>query len=373
VKYSFVFLLAAYALAFTSCGNDWRPGTPLAKEKVKIGVVHITNPFNETSGYSYAHQSGIDEMRRNLSLNDSQIIYRTNVDDVDQMHIEGRMREMIAQGAKIIIATSWGYMDTCEKLSAEFPSVIFANATGYKYNETNFTNYFGRLYQARYLSGIAAGLKTKTNMIGFVAARGTDNSEVTGGLNAFAMGAHKVNPNVEVFVRVTHSWFDPMGEASAARALIALGCDVIAQHCDTAVPQLEAQRAGVLGIGYNTDMKHDAPDAVLTSVIWHWGVYYTNLVRSVIDGTFKTDPWFGSLRDGIIDLAPLNDRIEWDDDTSFVLNDMRRQLESETFNIYSGVIQTNDGRNIGLENEIFSDSQIRNNINWYYKNIKLIR
>jgi len=366
-------------LSFFSCKEKtWTPGTPLSKEKVIIGVVHITDPFIESSGYSYAHQMGIEEMKLTLGLKDNQIIYKTNVDDLDAMYIEVQIRELIDHGANIIIATSWGYMDVCENLALEYPSVVFAHATGYKFNKSNFTNYFGKVYQARYLSGIVAGLKTKSNKIGFVAAWGNDNSEVTSGINAFAIGAEKVNPLARIYVVITRSWFDPMGEAAAAMTLINNGCDVIAQHCDSANPQLEAQRAGVWGIGYNTDMSKDAPSSVLTSVIWNWGAYYITLVQSIIDGTFTTEPWFGSLNDGIVDLVPLNENIisvaSMIDTGAFNILDMeRRRIESGEFNVFSGVLETNEGSTTGMENENFSDDEIRNGINWYYRNIIVIR
>ncbi|MCL2765285.1 MAG: BMP family ABC transporter substrate-binding protein [Treponema sp.] len=374
MKNSLILLVIIVNLILLSCNEKpWVPGTPLEREKVKIGVIHITDPFSETSGYSYAHQMGIEKMKHNLGLKDSQILYRVNVDGQEPMFTEGRIMELIDQGANIIMATSWGYMDACEKLAQAYPSVVFAHASGNKYNDANFTNYFGRVYQARYLSGIVAGAKTETNKIGFVAAWGTSNSEVTGGLNAFAMGVEKVNPQAEIIVRVTHSWFDPMGEAMAARALIAAGCDVIAQHCDSAAPQIEAQRAGVWSIGYNTDMSADAPDAVLTSVLWHWGAYYTPFVQSIIDGTFTPQPWFGSIKDGIIDLAPLSKNINLEPDVSRILEEERQRIESGSFNVFNGILQTNDGRAIGREGGIFSDDEIRNNINWYYRNITVIR
>ena len=381
IKNSFICFLTGtviLSLVFLSCKQEWYPGIPLEKEKIRIGVIHITDPFNESSGYSFAHQSGIEEMKQSVGLKDSQILYKTNVEDQDTMQIEGRIRELIAQGANIIIATSWGYMDICEKLAVEHPLVVFAHATGYKYNETNFTNFFGKVYQARYLSGIVAGMQTKTNNIGYVAAWGTDNSEVTGGINAFALGVEKVNPQAKIFVKVTHSWFDPMGEAAAARALIAAGCDVIAQHCDSATPLIEAERAGVWGIGYNTDMSIEAPAAVLTSVLWHWSAYYTVLVNSVIDGTFSTSPWFGSLNDGIIDLAPLNKNIDFsvplnETGSFYLLDEERRRIETGEFFVFSGVMKTNDGGSIGREGEVFSDEEIRGSINWYYRNVTVIR
>ena len=369
MKCRLAILVVILALIFPSCRREWKPGMPLAKENVKIGVLHISDPFTENAGYSYAHQMGILEMQGKLDLADSQILYRTHVDDTDSMHIESIIRGFIAQGANIIFATSWGYMDTCEKLAREFPSVVFAHATGYKYNPSNFTNYFGRVHQARYLSGIIAGTKTQSNKIGYVAAWGTGNSEVTGGINAFALGVEKVNPQARIFVRVTHSWFDPMGEAAAARELITGGCDIIAQHCDTANPQIEAQRAGVWGIGYNTDMGKDAPGAVLTSVLWHWGAYYTFLVQSVIDGSFTTAPWYGSLNDGIVDLSQLSEITSWQPESIRVFQSERQRIESGVFDVFFGIMETNDGRRIGREGENLSDEEIRNGINWYYRTV----
>jgi len=370
VAYSLLFALLLLPLAFLSCKKEaWKPGKPLAKEKIKVGVVHITDPFSENSGYAYAHQMGIEEMKKKLGLGDSQILYKTHVEDVDLLSVENAFRELIAQGVNILFATSWGYMDTCEKLAREFPSVVFAHATGYKYNDTNFTNYFGRVYQARYLSGITAGMKTKSNKIGFVAAWGTENSEVTGSVNAFALGVEKVNPQARIYVKVTHSWYDPMGEAFASRALITAGCDVIAQHCDTPSPQIEAEKAGVWGIGYNTDMSADAPAAVITSVLWHWGSYYTFLVQSIIDGSFTTVPWFGSLKDSVVTIAPLNKNISLNEQTARILEEERQRIESGDFDVFSGVMETNKGKSIGREGEKLPDDEIRNGINWYYRTV----
>ena len=369
-KYLFMILTIAIVFASTSCKKEAVEETPLTKEKLKIGVVHISDPFSESAGYSYAHQLGIMEMKNKLHLKDNQILYKIHIDDANPLHAESAMRDFIAQGVHIIIATSWGYMDSCEKLAKEYPSIIFAHASGYKYNDTNFTNYFGRVYQARYLSGIVAGAQTKTNKIGFVAAWGTENSEVTGGINAFAMGVKRVNPKAKVFVKVTHSWFDPMGEINAARSLINKGCDVIAQHCDTSNPQIEAEKAGVWGIGYNTDMSIVAPKAVLTSVLFNWGTYYTSLVESVINGTFTTTPWFGSLKDGIVGITPLNKNISWKPDIINLLKEEQQLIESESFDVFSGVIETNDNRTIGKDGEKFSDDEIRNKINWYYRTVE---
>jgi basic membrane protein A len=284
------------------------------------------------------------------------------------MQSEAAVREAILDGADIVFAISWGFDAVCAKFAEIYPNVIFAHATGPLSNGKNFTNYFGRVYQARYLSGVVAGLKTKTNMVGYVAAKGKENSEVTGGLNAFAMGVESVNPKAKVYVVVTHNWDDSEAERLATRKLIQFGCDVIAQHCNLATPQIEAQKAGVWGIGYNTDMFPFAPDAVLTSVVWNWGAYYTKMVKSVIDGTFNTKPYFGGLEDGIVALAPLNRALSGEAINNAVAK-ARKRIE-DGFAVFEGVLETNDARFIGRVGEVFADDYIRFKIDWYYHNVE---
>ncbi len=338
----------------------------IAKEDIKVGVIHITDPA-EGSGYTYTHDLGIQGMQKNIGLDDSQIVRKNNVNDTDATAIENAIRECIEDGCNVIFATSWGFMDTCEALAEEFPQVIFSHGTGYKSNGVNFNNYFGRIYQARYLAGIAAGLKTESNKLGYVAAMGQDNSEVTGGINAFAMGAYSVNPDCEVYVKVTNSWFDPEGETQAAQALVDLGCDVIAQHCDTPNPQTVAEQNGVWGVGYNSDMSKDAPKAVLTSVMWDWSVYYTTAVQSVIDGTWSGENYFGGMNEGLVTIAPLSDLCA--DGTKEAVEAAKEQITKNGFNVFDGVIETNDGSTVGTEGSTLSDGDITGNMNWYFKNV----
>ncbi|MDR2734583.1 MAG: BMP family ABC transporter substrate-binding protein [Spirochaetota bacterium] len=370
MKRSLVCCVIFFVFALSACKEaGWKPGIPLAKGKLKIGVMYSTDPFRQNSGLPYAHGLGVLEMQKTLGLRDDQILNRADVNDMDPLSVESVIRDFIAQGVNLIFAASWGYMDTCEKLAQEFPSVIFAHATGYKYNDSNFTTYFGRVYQARYLSGVIAGMKTKTGRIGYVAAMGKQNSQVASGLNAFALGVERVNPEARVYVKVTYSWFDSMGEVAAVRALIGAGCDIITQHCNSAIPQIEAEKAGVFGIGYNNDMYDAAPNAVLTSVVWNWEVYCTALVQSIIDGSFTTQPYFGSLKDGLVGLAPLNKNFPWEARTLRALEEERQRIESGEFDVFDGILETNDGKRIGKAGESLSDDEIKGGINWYYRTV----
>lgn len=339
---------------------------PVALENIKVGVIHIGDPASG-SGYSYTHDQGIVAMQKNLGLTDDQIIRKNNVADDDPTAIEAAMTECIEEGAIIIFATSYGYMDTCEKLAAEYPDVIFSHGTGYKSNGTNFNNYFGRIYQSRYLSGIAAGLKTETNKLGYVAAFGKTLSETAGGIDAFAMGAYSVNPDCEVYVKVTNSWYDPEGETQAAQALIADGCDVIAQHCDTPNPQLAAEEAGVFGVGYNSDMSKDAPGAVLCSTMWDWGAYYTWAVQQLIDGTWTGANYYGGMQEGLVTLSDLSDLNN--PEAAAKIEEVKAKIMDGSFNVFDGVIETNEGTTVGVEGGTLDDATIQGGINWYFKNV----
>ena len=366
-----IFLPVLTSIGYTLAGcrqeSAWKPGKPLPKEKIKIGVIH-PNKIDSNSIYDYAHYSGTVEMQQKIGLKDSQIIRKVNVFDGDRATAKVAMRDCIKEGANVIIAASWGYMDPCEKLAREFPSVIFAHATGTKHNNSNFTNYTTRNYHARYLSGIVAGLRTKTNKIGFVAAWGKENSEVTSGINAFAIGVERVNRHASIHVQITYSWYDPMGETNAANALIAAGCDVIAAHCNTPSPQITAQKAGLWAIGYNSDMSADAPNAVITSVVLNWGALYTKLVESIINGTFSPEPHYYGLAEEAVDITPLSEKLAAPGTNVQIEKEKLRIIKGD-FNVFDGVLKTNDGRTVGEAGKTLTDETILSGINWYYHNV----
>ncbi len=339
-------MVLALAFSFTACsgGNDGKvtkapdatSGTSeVDYSKVKVGVIHIGDPA-DGSGYSYAHDQGIIAMQKNLGLKDDQIIRKLDVADDNKADTKEAMEDCIAQGCTIIFATSYGYMDTTEELAKEYSNVIFSHGTGYKSNDTNFNNYFGRIYQARYLSGIAAGLKTTTNKIGYVAAYDTDLAETCSGINAFALGVQAVNPEAKVYVKTLNSWYAPDNETAYAKALIEMDCDVIAQHCDTANPQKAAEEAGVFGCGYNSDMTAEAPKAHLTAPIWNWGVYYTAAVEAAASGQWASfGNYYAGIKEGFVDISPLSKNCA--ENTAEYIDAVKALFNEGSWDVFSGV------------------------------------
>ncbi len=340
----------------------------IAKEDIKVGVLYISDPA-EGSGYSYTHDLGIQGMQENLGLS-SDLIVRKIVDDSDAQATEASIRECIDEGCNVIFSTSWGYMETTAAMAEEYPDIYFSHGTGYMSNGKNFNNYFGRIYQARYLSGIVAGMNTKSNLIGYVAAQDSSNSEVTGGIDAFAIGVASVNPDAKINVIITNSWYDPEKEEAASRQLLDMGCDVMAQHCDTAYPQTLAQERGVYGIGYNSDMSKETPDSCLTSVIWNWSAYYTSAVKSIIDGSWDGSNYYGGMAEGLVGITNL---------ASFAAEGTQEKVDEATAailsgqsNVFDGVMTTNTGETIGQEGSTLDDATITGGINWYYHNVVIV-
>ena len=338
------------------------------KGDMKVAVLYISDP-GEGSGYSYTHDLGIQGMQTNLGLSSEQIV-RKIVDDSDSVATREAMEECIQDGCNIIFGTSWGYMETMAEMAEEYPDVYFSHGTGYMSNGTNFNNYFGRIYQARYLSGIVAGMKTQSNMIGYVAAQDSSNSEVTGGIDAFALGVESVNPDAKIYVAVTNSWYDPEKEEQKSKMLLDMGCDVMTQHCDTPYPQTLAQDYGVYGIGYNSDMSKETPDSCLTSVIWNWSAYYTSAVKSIINGTWDGSNYYGGMQEGLVQITGLADFCA--DGTQEKIDEATQAILDGSFNVFDGVMETNTGKEIGVQGGTLDDATITGGINWYYRNVIVV-
>lgn len=342
----------------------------VSKDSIKVGVIHLSDPA-EGSGYTYTHDIGIMGMQQNLGLSDSQIIRKINVNDSDKEATRKAIKECIDEGCNIIFSTSWGYMETTAQMAEEYPDVYFSHGTGYMSNGKNFNNYFGRIYQPRYLSGIVAGMNTKTNKIGYVAAMGSENSEVTGGIDAFALGVYSVNPSAQIYVKVTNSWYDPEAEKAAASTLLDMNCDVITQHCDITYPQLLAQQKNVYSIGYNSDMSKDAPNACLCSVIWNWSAYYTAAVQSVIDGTWDGSNYYGGMNENLVGITQLAYFCK--SGTQQKVDEAKKDIISGKLGIFDGVIETNTGTTVGENGKTLKDSDITGNINWYFKTVTVVQ
>ncbi len=315
---------------FTACGGSSSDDTV-----TKVGFIYVGSATD--GGFTQAH----DEARQKVEKYfDGKVktYYLENVAE-DKEAVKTAAMNLMDKGCTIIVGNSYGFMDALDELATDNPKIYFLHFSGSKSNDTNFDNFFGAMEQPRYLSGIAAGMMTKTDKLGYVAAY--PYTEVNIGINAFALGAQSVNPDVEVKVVYINTWYDPAKEQEAAEALLAQGCDIIAQHCDTTGPILAAQKAGKYSIGYNSDKGADFPDTFITAPIWHHEVYYEKAIQEIMDGDFTPSSYYGTMADGYVDLAPFTDIVP--QDVQDKVNDVKAKIVSGDFNPMSGKIEFVDG------------------------------
>ena len=384
-----------------SAGSSSGDASTAAPSDFKVGAIYI-NSRSDTAGYTYAHHHGITTAMEELGLDpDTQLAIQDNVAE-DYDAVSTAVDNLVGEGCDIIFGISFGYLDAMNDKAAEYPEVIFSHATGYLSNDTNFNNYFGRIYQARYLTGVAAGLKsleTGNNNVGYVSAYGTEYAETCSGINGFTLGVQSVNPNATVYVKELGAWSDEQNEYAFAEELInSYGCGVIGQHCDSAQPQIAAEKAGVFGCGYNSDMTVDAPKAHLTAAVWNWDVYYKTAMETAMScggaenfvSAMGGPAYYAGLTEGLVGVSELSDNCapntqayldavieliasgEWDVFSGVKLSYTLNDDGTVTVNKTDSALKTNDGTEIvPAGGKSVEDSVITGTMNYFVEGVKV--
>ena len=327
-----------------------------AEKKIKVGFVYVS-PVGD-AGWSMAH----DEARKALDTLPG--VTTSFVEGIAEGPDSERVIQTMARKKyDLIFATSFGYMDSMRKVAGQFPNTVFMHCAGFK-TAANMGNYFGRIYQPRYLSGMVAGSMTQSKVLGYVAA--FPIPEVIRGINAFTLGAQAVNPEVTVRVVWTKTWYDPAKEKEAAQSLLDVGADVIAQHQDSPGPQEAAQEKGVYSIGYNTDMSRFAPKSHLTAPVWNWIPYYTKVVKQVQDGTWKSSADWPGMAENVVGLAPFGPMVPQ------AVRDRVMTAKADIINgtnkIFVGPIKDQQGQLRYAESMVVPDQDLLG-MNWFVQGV----
>jgi basic membrane protein A len=334
-------VLALVMAALAGCGGGGAAeesgdaSQQAGEPEITVGFIYV-GPATD-GGFSEAHDNGRKALEEHFGGKVKALVAESIPEE--KQAVESTAINMIDQGASVIFGTSFGFMDAMDELAPQYPDVKFLHFSGNKMNDTNFGNYFGAMEEPRYLSGIVAGMMTKTNKIGYVAA--FPYTEIKIGVDAFTMGARSVNPDVEVKVVYINAWVDAANEKAAAEALLDRGCDIITQHCDTTGPEIAAEAKGAYAIPYDLDNRNAAPKAFLTAPVWNHGAYYIQTVQDVMDGTWKPESYYGNMKDGYVALAPMSDLVP--PDVQAAVKEVQDKIEAGDFPIFVGPITDNKG------------------------------
>lgn len=321
-------LVFAMIFALTGCGSKGTSSSngSAAGEKKSDIIVGAVLIGDDNEGYTYAHIKGIREAAKELGLTDDQIKWKYTIPEDNSCY--DACVDLVGQGCSIIFSNSYGHQTYTQQAAKDYPDVTFVAMTGdtaANSGLSNFKNAFTSIYQARYVSGVVAGMKiaelVKDNKLedknfdkdgnvkmGYVGAY--PYAEVVSGYTAFYLGAKSVYDKVSMEVQYTNSWFDITGEGTAAEALIADGCVIIGQHADsTGAPSAceAAFKKGttVYSVGYNIDMLSVAPDAALTSATNNWEVYYKYAIGAAMNGDDVVTDWCKGFEEDAVAITEL--------------------------------------------------------------------
>ncbi len=340
-----VFVLSM-SVGLSACGGS--DDEAASEDAYKVGFIYI-GTIND-GGFTQAQHAGtkamLDEFNGTVEAD-----WVEEVDDTNKQAALDAAVQLIDGGADCVVGCSFGFMDALDELAndPEYEHINFLHFSGNKMNDKNFGNYFGATEEPRYLTGLIAGMQTESNKLGYVAA--FPYTEVQIGINAFALGAQSVNPDVEVKVVYINSWYDPAQEKAAAEALLSQGCDVITQHADTPGPQQAAAADGKLCIGYNMDNSklEGLEDSFLTAATWNHEVFLIPTIKAMMEKTWTPESYYGTMANGYMALAPLTKNVT--DDAKAKVKEVQGKIENGEFPIFVGPITDNKGNIVVKDGE----------------------
>jgi basic membrane lipoprotein Med (substrate-binding protein (PBP1-ABC) superfamily) len=181
---------------------------------------------------------------------------------------------------------------------------------------------------------------SKTGKIGIVA--GFPISIVNWDINAYALGARAMNPDIEVIATFANTWYDPVKERQTAEAMIEQGADVLACNMSSTAVVVAAEAAGAYSVGFQNDMSAAGPEGHLTSVMFHWDTYLMPSIKKIIAGNWQSAglPLVG-IDVGLADITPLNAAIPAA--ARAKIEQTRQAMIDGSFNVYRGPINKQSG------------------------------
>ena len=365
-------LSAVAAAALVGCGKKEEPApapapapapvteAPAPKaEPLKIAFAYV-GPVGD-GGWSFAHDNG----RKAIEKEFGDKVVTSFVESVPgSADAERVLRDMASQGNKLIFGTTFGYMESIQKIAPDFPDVKFEHATGYK-TAANVRTYDSRTYEGAYMAGIIAGAMTKSNTLGVVGS--VPIPEVLRNINSFTLGAQSVNPKIKTKVVWVNEWFSPPKETEAATSLINGGADVLFQNTDSPAVLKTAQEKGKRAFGWDSDMTAYGPKAHLASAVINWGPYYIKATRDALEGKWETGQAWWGVKEGAIDIVSIAEDVPADIKTK--VEEVKKGLADGSFVIWKGPIAGQDGKEV-LAKDVVADDKFLGGVNFYVKGVE---
>jgi basic membrane protein A len=336
-------------------GSQWTVKNPF-----KAGFIYVGAPSD--AGWTHAHDVARLEVQKYFGGR-VETLYKEDVPEGPQC--AQVITQLVDAGARIIFATSYGYQPELVAAAAKYPNVLFEQATGTTVSKT-LSEYYGAGEDGDFLSGMAAGAAARAgnNKIGFVAPYPIP--ECLREVDAFALGAQLMDPKATVQVVWTNTWFAPATERQAAESLVADGVSVLADGQDSPTTGQVAAAHGLKWTGYDSNQESFAPKSWLTATTYNWGPYYIQEVKAAMNGTWKSQFWYGSLADHFVVMAPFGKSVSPATRTAVLAKE--QQIVKGTFDPFTGPIYGQNGKIVVAKGVTLTVMQ-KYSITWFVKGV----
>ncbi len=331
------------------------------QDKTKVRVGFIMSGSIEEKGWNGLHYQG---MKKACEEIEAELVVKENIKE-NSGQCPAAIRELAEQKVNVIFMSSYGYAGEVSGVVKEYPNITFYSES-FDHGNANMKSYFARVYQARYQAGIVAGMQTKSNNIGYVAAMA--NSEVNRGINAFTLGGKSVNKDANVYVAWSQSWDDAKKEKELATNLIEeKKVDVLTYHQNQPNVVEVAEEKGIASIGYHEPVD-GASSNFLTAVEVHWDLLYKELVLDYMRGKSEVvDTYWLGMDKGAIGLTNLSEKV------SEATKEKVKDAETDMLrgrDVFSGEIYDIDGKLRSREGENISDDTLLTAFDWYVEGVE---
>ncbi len=325
--------------ADTAAATTAAPTTAMAADPLRIAFIY--DGEIDDGGWNEAKENGRQYLIANMDG-----IETTYVENVSPgSEFQAAFEDFGSQGYDMVICTTW-CQDDILLVAPDYPDTVYLSWGGYQ-PAANVGHYDAATEDGRYLDGLVAGSQPDVELIGYVA--GFAIEEVVRGLNAFVIGAHEMNPDIEVQVVWINSWYDPPAEQQAAQALVDAGVDMLAAEVNAPAVASVAEAAGIPYIHYGIDGSGIAPNSWLSGFTFDWGPYYLSQAQALADGTWEPSLTYGGLAAGMIGMAPFGAAVSGE--TVALVEERRQEIIDGSLDYFAGPITDNLGNVVIAEGE----------------------
>lgn len=326
------------------------------KDEIRKNVIGLILPGSiSEDGWNGDHYRSVKSVTDELG---SELVVMENVKE-GSGQVANAAKSLVEAGAGMIILCSYNFPGEMENYIKEQRDVSFYGISN-ELDLKNFTAYSARVYQARYLAGVIAGLNTRTNKLGYVAAM--NNSEVNRGINAFALGARRVNPKVKVYVAWSNSWDNVSVERENVNKLVKdAGVDVLGYHQNRTHVLEEAEAQGVMSVAYSLKASPYSPN-VLGSTATNWSMVYKEIIQDYLQKKHSVNNYWVGADKNAIEVPFLSDAVS--DSAKQVVGGLLDSLKNG-MDVFAGPVYDNHRKKRCDKNEVISDIILRGEMDWF--------